>query len=300
MRVVRTRLARLVMVGLLAAGACFAVGVGSAAAAAPAAPTVPAAGGINDNGCRPSAAHPNPVVLLHGLGATYYEDLNVLQGWLAARGYCTFASTYGAYPGFPLVGGLRPIADSAAEIAGYIKAVQERTGAAKIDIVGHSEGGFQSLYVTKTQGIADRIDKVVAIAPPTHGTTFAGIYKLAYIFGQSERDAVDKALKTVGCPACSELGVGGSAVATLNNGPIAQSGVDYTVITSKYDELVTPTETSFVREPGVVNQYVQDFCPLDPVGHIGEAYDTNVWNMVANGLESAPQRKFLCLAGSPG
>lgn len=293
MRVVGMRLSRLVMAAVLAAGACFAVGVGSAAAAAP-------AGGINDSGCRPSAAHPNPVVLLHGLGATHYEDLNVLQGWLAARGYCTFASTYGAYPGFPLVGGLRPIADSAVEIATYIKKVQQQTGAAKIDIVGHSEGGFQSLYVTKTQGIADRIDKVVAIAPPTHGTSFAGLYQLAYVFGQAERDAVDKALKTVGCPACSELGTGGSAVATLNNGPIAQPGVDYTVITSRYDQLVTPTETSFVREPGVVNQYVQDFCPLDPVGHIGEAYDTNVWNMVANGLESAPQRKFLCLAGLPG
>ena len=39
------------------------------------------------------------------------------------------------------------------------------------------------------------------------------------------------------------------------------------MITSRADELVTPTGTSFVREPGVVNQYVQDFCPLDPVGH---------------------------------
>ena len=54
-----------------------------------------------------------------------------------------------------------------------------QTGAAKADLVGHSEGGFQTLYVTKTQGISDRIDKVVAIVPPTHGTTVAGITGLA-------------------------------------------------------------------------------------------------------------------------
>ena len=280
------RAVRVLLAAMLAAGACLTAGAGSAAA-------VPA-------GCTPSAAHPDPVVLLHGLGATYYEDINVLQGWLTARGYCTFARTYGAYDGFPLVGGLREIPASAAEIAAFITSVQEQTGAAKVDVVGHSEGGFQSLFVTKTQGVAARIGKVVAIAPPTHGTTFAGLYDLAYVFGQQERDQVDKALKTVGCPACSQLGTGGSAVATLTDGPIAQPGVHYTVITSRSDELVTPTDTSFVREPGVVNQYVQDFCPLDPVGHIGEAYDTNVWNMVANGLESAPDRHFLCGAGSPG
>ncbi|MGH3494974.1 MAG: lipase, partial [Sciscionella sp.] len=58
-------------------------------------------GGNNDAGCRPSAAHPNPVVFLHGLGATYYEDLNFLQSDVASKGYCTFSATYGAYPGFP-------------------------------------------------------------------------------------------------------------------------------------------------------------------------------------------------------
>jgi hypothetical protein len=30
----------------------------------------------------------NPVVLLHGLGATYYEDLNYMQYWLQTQGCC--------------------------------------------------------------------------------------------------------------------------------------------------------------------------------------------------------------------
>lgn len=258
-----------------------------------------APGGVNNPDCR-SSAHPNPVVVLHGLGATYYEDLNFLQSDLARRGYCTFSATYGAYPGFPFVGGLRPIADSATEIAGFVGQVLTWTGASKVDIVGHSEGGFQSLYVTKTQGIANRVGRVVAIAPPTHGTTFGGLYTLAYLFGSVSRELIGQVLQTFGCPACDELGVGGSAVATLTAGPIAQPGVRYSIITSRYDEMVTPTETSFVREPGVRNMYVQDTCPFDPVGHIGEAYDLNVWNLVANELDPANARPFFCVVGSPG
>lgn len=265
------------------------------AAAAQAAP-----GGVNDPACRPSAAHPNPVVFLHGLGATRDEDINYLQADVASNGYCTFAETYGSPAGFPYVGGLRPVADSAQEITADIERVLTQTGAAKADLVGHSEGAFQSLYVTKTQGISDRIGRVVAIAPPTHGTSFAGLYRLAYLFGQAERDLVGQALAGFGCPACSDLGTGGSAVATLTDGPIAQPGVDYTILTSRYDELVTPTETSFVREPGVKNAYVQDTCRFDPVGHLGEAYDLNVWRLVENALDPAHAKRFTCSFGSPG
>ena len=265
-----------------------------------AAPAAQAAGGNNDPSCRPSTQHPYPVVFLHGLGATYYEDLNFLQSDVASEGYCTFSSTYGAYPGFPYVGGLEPIATSAGQIKAFIEQVRSETGAAKVETVGHSEGAFQALYVTKTQGLAGDVGKVVAIAPPTHGTTFAGLYNLAYIFGQPERAAVGQALSAFGCPACSDLGVGGSAVATLDNGPIAQPGVSYTIITSRYDELVTPTDTAFVREPGVVNEYVQDTCPYDPVGHIGEAYDINVWRLTENALDPQSAKPFACSVGSPG
>jgi hypothetical protein len=89
-------------------------------------------------------------------------------------------------------------------------------------------------------------------------------------------------------------------VATLDNGPIAQPGVGYTIITSRYDELVTPTEAAFVYEPGVLNEYVQDTCSYDPVGHVSEAYDLNVWHLVENALDPANAKPFTCAAGSPG
>ncbi|KIE01858.1 Lipase, class 2, partial [Metarhizium majus ARSEF 297] len=235
--------------------------------------TSPSAASHNDFSCKSSH---NPVVLLHGLGATSYQDLTQLEAWLRTKGLCTFSLTYGAYDGFPLA-----------------------TGSRKVDLVGHSEGAFQALYTTKFGSVNHIVDALVAIAPPTHGTSFAGLYSLAELLG-AERGVKD-VLGTFGCKACADLVTGGAAVQRLNDGsPIVQPGTVVTVITSKLDELVTPTETSFVHEPGVNNIYVQDYCPFDPVGHIGEAYDMNVWNLVLNSLEKKLGRDISCVLASPG
>ncbi|EFY97229.1 lipase (class 2) [Metarhizium robertsii] len=259
-------------------------------------PTSHSTSSHNDFSCKSSH---NPVVLLHGLGATSYQDLNQLEAWLRTKGLCTFSLTYGAYDGFPLVGGLKPIRESSPQIASFIRTVHQATGSRKVDLVGHSEGAFQALYTTKFGSVNHIVDALVAIAPPTHGTSLAGLYSLAELLG-AERGVKD-VLGTFGCKACADLVTGGAAVQRLNDGsPIVQPGTVVTVITSKLDELVTPTETSFVHEPGVNNIYVQDYCPTDLVGHIGEAYDMNVWNLVLNSLEKKLGRDISCVLAPPG
>lgn len=257
--------------------------------------------------CQPSAAHADPVVLLHGLGGNGPGNMGLIGNELAAAGYCTFDLTYGEPdPPFP-VGGLIDIHTSALQIAAFITQVRAETGAARVDIVGHSEGAFQSLYVPKVLGLAGEIGRVVALAPPTHGTSVDGLYNLAYLFGSASRAAIGQLFTDFGCAACTQLGIGGSAVAALDAGPIAQAGVAYTIIASRVDELVTPhqsslfgtSETAFVDEPGVHNDYVQDACPLDPVGHIGLAYDSDVENMIADALDPAHPAPIGCSFGLP-
>lgn len=252
--------------------------------------------GHNDFSCQSSKGQ-NPVVILHGLGATFYEDINFLESWLQSQGLCTFSLTYGAYPGFPFVGGLRPIEESSREVVDFIQQVQLETGSEKVDLVGHSEGAFQTLYTTKFGGISEFIGRVVAIAPPTHGTSFANLYSIAETIGI---DGLAKSvLSVVGCKACTELVNGGTAIQQLNDGPITQLGVEYTIITSRNDELVSPPDTSFIDEPGVTNIYLQEYCPSDAVGHIGEGYDPNVWHLVLNALEGEIGREFECSIGIP-
>src|SRR5580693_1370551 len=92
--------------------------------------TSPTSGFDNWN-CRPSAAHPEPVVLLHGLGGNGPGNFATLGPYLESAGFCVFAPTYGeASPGVPS-GGFTPIPQSAAEIAVYIRQVLAATGAAK-------------------------------------------------------------------------------------------------------------------------------------------------------------------------
>ena len=251
---------------------------------------------INDFSCKGTG---NPVVLLHALGANSGELLP-MQNWLQKEGYCTFAQTYGAYDGFDLIGGLKPINESASEIASYINQVVQKTGSTKVDLVGHSEGAFESLYVPKFEGVSQVVDKIIAISPSTHGASYGGLTNLAYLFGNSSRALVGDALRTVGCSSCDDLAWGGAAISKLNDGkPIAQSGNTVTVIASKDDHLVTPPESAFVNETGVSNVWIQDSCPLDIAGHFGEAWDLTVWNLVKNGLDATLDRKFDCAVGLP-
>lgn len=270
--------------------------------AVPALQAAPAAAasssGFNDYDCRPSAAHPDPVVLLHGLGGNGPGNFLTLGPTLAASGYCVYAETYGeALPPVP-VGGFRPIDASAREISALIDKVRTRTGASKVDLVGHSEGGFLSLYIPKfVPGQAEKIGRVVAIAPPTHGTSFSNLVTIARSLGIMEQ--VNQVMSAAGCKACTELTTGAPTVAKLNTGPITQAGIAYTVIASTSDVLVTPRGVSFVDEPGVTNTYVQDRCPNDPVGHIGLAYDITVADLVGNALDPAHPKPVTCGTGLP-
>ncbi|HEX4832090.1 MAG TPA: alpha/beta fold hydrolase [Trebonia sp.] len=258
----------------------------------------PTASGFDNWSCRPSAAHPQPVVLLHGLGGNGPGNFAALGPYLASAGFCVYAPTYGeAIPGLP-VGGLTAIPVSAAQIAAFIGRVRAASGAARVDLVGHSEGGFQALYGPKlVPGEAATVARVVALAPPTAGTTVSSLVTIAGRLGIL--GAASAVLAAAGCAACTELTPGASAVASLHAGPVAQPGIAYTVIASTRDELVTPFGTEFVDEPGVVNETVQASCPGDPVGHIGLAYDPDVAELVASALDPGRPVPVTCTKGLP-
>src|SRR5689334_24915339 len=85
-------------------------------------PARAASGGSNDASCR-STSHPVPVVLLHGLGANKDADIDQVQRELASAGWCTFSVTYGTDPRMPYVGGVIHIADSAPQVAAFVRQV---------------------------------------------------------------------------------------------------------------------------------------------------------------------------------
>ncbi|WP_229051623.1 triacylglycerol lipase [Aeromicrobium sp. Leaf350] len=254
--------------------------------------------GANDWDCQPSPEHPTPVVLVHGLTGNKATNWQTYAPLLANEGYCVFALTYGQSTLAPapynqVFGGLGPIEASAAQLSVFVDEVLAATGAAKVDILGHSEGTLMPNYYAKFLDGAGKIDKYVSIAPLWHGTDLAGLGTLSLIgtpFGLTP--VLNAALQPffasgpqllAGSPFIEKMRSGG--------GP-AVPGITYTNIVTRYDELVIPYTSGI--EPGMTNFVVQDFCGLDLSEHFQIVADPVAAALVLNALDPAHPRPVPC------
>ncbi|MFH0517190.1 esterase/lipase family protein [Streptomyces sp. M41] len=248
-------------------------------------------GGWNDYSCKPSAAHPRPVVLVHGTFANSVDNWLGLAPYLTNRGYCVFSLDYGQLPGVPFFHALGPIEKSAEQLSAYVDKVLAATGAAEADLVGHSQGGMMPRYYLKFLGGADKVNALVGIAPNNHGTTLGGLTNLLPYFPGAED------LLSTATPALAQQVVGSEFMAKLNAGGDTVPGVRYTVIATKYDEVVTPYRSQFLNGPGVKNVLIQDLCAIDLSEHafIGLT-DRIAFHEVANALDPARAKPTTCLS----
>jgi triacylglycerol esterase/lipase EstA (alpha/beta hydrolase family) len=243
--------------------------------------------------CTPTSAHPYPVVLIHGTFGDMIGSWGAVSAFLANAGYCVYALNYGGASPTNPIQATGPVPTSAQQVAAFVQQVRAATGAAKVDLVGHSQGGMIAEYYAKLLGGAAFVHRIVALSPTTHGTTLDGIGILAsFIPGAS-------ALVGSFCQACVDQTVGSPVIAALDSGPIAQPGVGYTVIETLNETVVTPVGSSFIRETGVKNEYVQSFCPLDTVDHVNLPYDRVVIRLVMNALDPGTAQQPNCFVEFP-
>lgn len=256
--------------------------------------------GANNFGCKPSAAHPNPLVLVHGLGATMGENWSYLSPLLAARGYCVFALTYGLDPRMPYFGGVIPMEQSAEELGAFVKQVLAATGTSKVDLVGHSEGTFMPEYWLKFLGGAAKVNKYVALAPLYAGTNLLGFATLASLGAPSGLSGRLIGFESGFCGSCAEFLAGSAMVQKINSGPggAAVPGVTYTTVMSRYDELVVPYTSGYLHASNATNVIVQDVCANDVSEHALLAIDPVVAQIVFNALDPAHRQPVSC-AGLP-
>jgi triacylglycerol lipase len=259
--------------------------------------------GANIWSCRPSAQHPDPVVLVHGLAATMEDNWSTMAPLLADNGYCVFALTYGLDPGESSVGGLQAMEVSSHQLASFVDQVLASTGAPKVDLVGHSEGTVMPQYYLKVLGGAAKVKRYVAIAPLYHGTTLyglsAGINALDTYF-PSVGAAIGSAV-TNGCGSCQEFLKGSSFLTNLySDGVFAVPGVTYTTIMTRYDELVIPYTSGELNSPDATNIVVQDQCALDFSEHATLAWDPVVGQDILNALDPGDAQPVPCTLVLPG
>ena len=248
-----------------------------------------ATSGWNDYSCTPSAAHPRPVVLVHGTFGNAIDNWLGLAPYLVDRGYCVFSLDYGQLPGVPVFYGLGPIDESAQQLSDYVDRVLTATGAARVDVVGHSQGGMMPRYYLKFLGGATKVNALVGIAPSSHGTTLSGLTELLDYF-PGAADVID-----AHTPGLTDQVVGSDFMTRLNEGGDTVPGVHYTTISTRYDEVVTPYRAQFLDGPDVKNVVVQDLCPFDLSEHVAiGTIDLVAFHETANALDPAHATRTTC------
>jgi triacylglycerol lipase len=253
--------------------------------------SVSASSGWNDWACQPSSAHPEPVVLVHGLGASGQANWFYHAPRLVEAGYCVYSLDYGV--GSFGAGGVASMRDSAAELGRFVDRVLAATGAEEVSIVGHSEGTTVPAYYLKFLGGAEKVRNFVGFGANYKGTTLGGLDTLARTLLQVLPGA--DALFQRECAACLEFLPGSAFLDDLNAGGVSVPGVRYTNIVSRYDGVVRPYTSGIMNEPGVHDVVLQDVCGgYDYSGHLSQAVDPNVASLILNGLDPANARPIAC------
>jgi pimeloyl-ACP methyl ester carboxylesterase len=245
--------------------------------------------GANDPSITVTAEHPLPIILINGTIATQGENWGVGAPVLANAGYKVYTFNYGNItqdPNFPIQA-TDDIRQSGLQLAAEVDRVLAETGASKVILIGHSQGGgILPVYYINNLGGADKVSQLIGIAPSNHGTDADGLIGVldlpilgpllaatVNIFGQALLQ------QTVGSAFQQEV---------YGNGD-TRPGVLYTTIASTNDEVVTPYTQQALDGPNVTNIVLQDLYPGLPAGHLGVVLSPQVWSVVLDALASNPQ-----------
>jgi triacylglycerol lipase len=191
--------------------------------------------------CEPKARHPYPVVLVHGTFETMEQNWAVLSPRLKEKGYCVFALNYGNR-------GLGRIGESARELDVFVDHVLAYTGAGKVSLVGHSQGGMMPRYWIKYLGGKSKVDDLVGLAPSNYGTEL-GSDDMRVALGAPNP-----------CPACDQQQAGSRFIRRLNEGDDTPGPGSFTVIATDDDEIIIPYTRCFLKgEERTENITLQDY-----------------------------------------
>ncbi|MCR3750096.1 Triacylglycerol esterase/lipase EstA, alpha/beta hydrolase fold [Lentzea californiensis] len=174
---------------------------------------------------------------------------------------------------FPLTGlGTADIRVSARDLNRFADDFRAATGASRVDLVAHSQGGLVARRYLKNEGGAGEVANLVNLSTPHYGTVAADI---ADFFGGGD---------CLRIAACQQMKVGSDFLSSLNAGDDTVGAVRYTNLYTRFDALVRPIDNARMND-GATNVLVQSQCPYRVVVHLGMPFDGTVYSGVQDALQ---------------
>ncbi|QNQ89283.1 alpha/beta fold hydrolase [Corynebacterium poyangense] len=251
--------------------------------------------GTDDPSCVPSPQHKNPVVVLHGTFLNRQTGMASLIEDLQHDGYCVWAPTYGndkeaPWPKSALGGATDIRSESAPEIAAYVDKVLAQTGAEKVDVVGHSQGTVQGVYLA-AHTRPGKVAHVVAISPVYKGSASVPIVK----------PLLDQFIGPLPAfPAANDVAPGSDFLKELTSTKLVPDDVQLTNVVSRYDEIILPYTSGIVPETSNIhNVILQDGCPQDHSDHLAITASPRTIDIVKRALDPTWNKPISCVPVSP-
>jgi triacylglycerol lipase len=230
-----------------------------------------------DADASPGLGPPYPVVLAHGFfgfddfaGAGFLDYFYEVKPALEADGETLIFVTE-----------VDPFNDSTvrgAELAAEIEDILAMTGHAKVNIVGHSQGGLDARVVAHDR--SDLVASVTTIATPHRGSQISDVV-LGIVSDPRLRDLADELVRLIGAPLWDAAGEETSVVAGLrqfSTEGIAEFNATYTDrIDVEYYSITGVTALNWgsaceaAESPPWVARYADDRDTVDPLLSVSEA-----------------------------
>ncbi|MET0341551.1 MAG: alpha/beta fold hydrolase [Polyangiales bacterium] len=153
--------------------------------------------------------------------------------------------------------GLNDINVYAGELGKKVAEVVARTGAEKLDLIGHSQGGVTARRYVQLAGEDVPVHTLISMGSPQQGTDYGALAS-----GLASAGLFDWA------PGAKQLVVGSDFLSELNQKNDPTPGeVRYVAIGTRQDQVTKPVALSGI--PGGENLDMQAICPRRNVGHFG-------------------------------
>jgi triacylglycerol lipase len=195
-----------------------------------------------------SAATPaRPLLLVGGTfgPVTYMDDA---LAYLRAQGFTAYSMALSGRPP-----GSVDIKVSARAVCDRINEIRLETGAAKVDVVGHSQGALAVRYCVKFDGGLRTVDTMISLGGVNYGTAAANSCVSA---------------------SCVQMRPGSAFLDELNEGDDTPGDVDYAHLYS-YENNGGINGEDIPLADGATNVAAQDLCPGQELKHRNE-YDSPI------------------------